>query len=98
MARTASAARGKPGALELGELVVRSGDPLLLAAEVDEDRDLLFDTNDHAEPVPVVRHLVMQRVAFDVPDWLGDVIERASWEIAPGGGASCFHEIPVWPP
>jgi hypothetical protein len=39
--------------------------------------------------------LVMQRVTFDAPDRLGEVIERASWEVAPSGGAGCSHEIPV---
>jgi hypothetical protein len=42
-----------------------------------------------------VGHLVIQRVAVNVPDRLGEVIERASWDVAPSRGASCFHEILV---
>jgi hypothetical protein len=85
-------------ASELGQLGIGRRDPFLLGAEVDEDSDLVLDPDDHAEPIPVMRHLIMQVVVLDVPDWLRDVVERTSGEIAPSGGASCLHGIPVWPP
>jgi hypothetical protein len=81
--------------LELGQLAVGGGDPLLLGAEVDQDGDFFLDTDDHAEAVPVMRYLVVEGVVLDVPDRRGDVVEGTSGERAPGGGAGSLHEIPV---
>src|SRR5208282_4946124 len=69
---------GNGDASELGQLGVRRDDSFLLGAEVDEDGDFFLDADDHAEPVLVVRHLIMQGVMLDVPDWHRDVVERAS--------------------
>jgi hypothetical protein len=76
--------------LELGHLGVGRSDPFLLSAEVDQDRDFVLDTDDYAKSVPVVRHLIVQRVLLDRPDY-GWCVERTSWQVAPGRGAGRFH-------
>src|SRR5215471_21472224 len=47
----ASSARSGRGGLELGQLGARDRDPQLLRAEVHEDGDVVFHTEDDAEPV-----------------------------------------------
>src|SRR5215472_17000157 len=79
---------------ELGHLGVGRSDPFLLSAEVDQDRDFVLNTDDYAKSVPVVRYLIVQRVPLDRPDY-GRCVEGASWQVAPGGGAGWFHQLPV---
>jgi hypothetical protein len=33
-----------------------------------------------------------------VPDWLRDIVERTSWQIAPGRGACWLHTSQYAPP
>jgi len=74
---------------QLGELGARERDPPLIRAEVHE-HGVVFNGEDDAEPVLVVRHLITDG------ERLGRAhrsrgVERAAGQVAPGSGARCLH-------
>jgi hypothetical protein len=77
---------------ELGQLGERSRDPGLLRAEIHQHGDVGLDSNDHAETVAVMRHLVIHGVLLD---WPGrrPVIEGAAGQITPVHGAGRIHHL-----
>lgn len=60
--------------------------------EIDEHGNLVLDANDPAEAVLVMRHLVLHREGLNGADDNRDV-EGASWQVAPGSGAGCLHQL-----
>src|SRR5262245_21366518 len=87
-----SSRSSRPVALvsEFGQLGARNRDPQPLRAEVHEDGDAVFHTEDDAEPVFVVRHLIVhgERLGRSRRSW---GIEGAGGQVAPGFGAGWLH-------
>jgi hypothetical protein len=75
---------------ELGELGIWRDDSFLPRAEVDEHGGLILDTDDPAEAVTVVSHLVLHIEYFDGRGRRG-CVEGTTWQMAPGHGAGWLH-------
>src|SRR5215469_7029576 len=75
--------------LQLGELGARQRDAPLMRAEV-HDHGVVFHAEDDAEPVLVVRHLIVDGERLDRARWSRGV-ERAAGQVAPGRAAGCLH-------
>jgi hypothetical protein len=85
-----------PEVLQLGQLGERRNDPRLLPAEVDDHGDILLDADHLAESVAVMRHLVTRVVVLDGLG-RGGIVERTSWQVAPGHGACWAHDLQYAP-
>src|ERR1022692_3761823 len=85
-----------PEVLQLGQLGERRSDPRLLPAEVDDHGDVFLDPDHPAEAVAVMRHLVTRVVVLDGRR-RGGIIERTSWQVAPGHGACWAHDLQYAP-
>src|SRR5215472_15685933 len=75
--------------LQLCELGAREQDPPLMRAEVHE-HGVVFHGEYDAEPVLVVRHLIVdgERLGRGRRSW---GVERAAGQVAMGRGAGCLH-------
>jgi hypothetical protein len=76
---------------ELGQFGVRCCDSFLLRAEIDENGDLVFDTDDHAKAVLVVSHPVLHGKLLERHGRSGWDVEGTSGQVAPGHGARWLH-------
>src|SRR5712692_8371598 len=83
-------------ALQLGQLAERRGDPGLLPAEVDNHRNVVLHADNPAEAVAVVSYLVVHVIVLDRRSRRG-IVERTSWQIAPGHGAGWAHDLQYAP-
>src|SRR5215472_17475201 len=75
--------------LQLGELGAWQRDPPLLRTEVHE-HGVVLHTEDDAEPVLVVRHLIVDGERLGRARWSRGV-ERAAGQVALGRDAGCLH-------
>src|ERR1700759_1738906 len=88
--RGMAARRTPPTASELGQLRAGHGDPYQAPGEINDQGGVVFDTDDPAEPVLVVCHLVLLREQLGRRS-RGLGAKGTRRQEAPGGGAGRFH-------
>jgi hypothetical protein len=96
LAHQSAACRMPPTASELGQLRARHRDPHPARTEIDDQRGVIIDSDDPAEAVLVVCHLVLLRELLGRRSG-GRGTEGTCGQEAPGGGAVRFHHYQYVP-
>src|SRR5215813_9432344 len=81
---------------ELGQLRAGHGDPYQAPGEIDDQGGVVFDTDDPAEPVLIVRYLVLLREQLGGRSG-GLGAKGTRRQEAPAGGAGRFHHYQYAP-